>query len=102
MDDYITRVEHEEFRKRLEDENNRQNHRIGELEKTAGELHTIAMAVERLATNMESMAKEQEKQGLRLESLESRDGEKWRKVVGYVVTAVVGGAITYILTNLGL
>ena len=28
--------------------------------------------------------------GKRLVSLESKDGEMWRKVVGYVITAVIG------------
>lgn len=50
---------------------------------------------------MESMVKEQEKQGKRLETLEDRDGEMWRKAVGYVVTAVIGVFLGYVFTQLG-
>lgn len=102
MDDFLTRVEHEEFRKRLEDENNRQNHRIGKLEEVTQAIYDLAKTVEKLAANISYQAKEIEKQGTRLETLEARDGKMWRKVVGYCATAVVGGVITYVLTHIGL
>lgn len=51
---------------------------------------------------MESMVKEQEKQGKRLEVLESRDGEMWRKVVGYFVTAVIGIVLGFVFTQIGI
>lgn len=95
--DYISRHEHEEFRRsmeaenqRLEDENIRQNHRLNALEETVKQVAAISTSVEKLALNMENMLKEQVNQGKRLETLESRDGEMWRKVVGYVVGIVVG------------
>lgn len=62
----------------------------------------LSTSVEKLALSMESMVKDQEKQGKRLEALESRDGEMWRKVVGYVVTVVVGAFLGYVLTKMGL
>lgn len=62
----------------------------------------LSTSVKKLALSMESMVKEQEKQGKRLEALESRDGEMWRKVVGYVVTVVVGAFLGYVLTKIGL
>ena len=39
--------------------------------------------------------KEQVKHGERLEVLENRDGEMWRKAIGYIVTAVIGMAMGY-------
>ncbi|MDE6917403.1 MAG: hypothetical protein K2P39_11480, partial [Lachnospiraceae bacterium] len=62
----------------------------------------LTTSVEKLATNMESMLKEQEKQGERLGTLESRDGEMWRKVVSHVVTAVVGAVVCYLLMQVGI
>ena len=102
MSEFITRQEHEEFRKGLEQENKRQNHRIGNLENAVAEIGNTTKIIERLAVNMEHIAKEQEKQGARLEALESRDGKMWRKVVGYLITAVIGGVVTYVLTHVGL
>lgn len=101
MEEYITRVEHEEFSRRMEDEHSRQNRRIELLESHTQKQNTLLSSIEKLAVNMESMQKELTKQGKRLEVLESRDGEMWRKVVGYAVTAVVGIVVGYIFTRIG-
>lgn len=107
--DYISRHEHEEFRRsmdsenqRLREENDRQNHRLNALEETVKQVAAISTSVEKLATNMENMLKEQVSQGKRLETLESRDGDMWRKAVGYVVTAVIGIVIGYIFKQFGM
>lgn len=102
MENAITRAEHEEFRRRMEEENGRQNRRIELLEKNMQRLEALNISVEKLAVNMESMLKEQLQQGERLEALESRDGEMWRKVVGHAVTAAVSIVIGYIFCRLGM
>lgn len=102
MDTPITRAEHEEFRRRLEEENNRQDKRIALLEENTKQIGSLTVSVEKLAQSIELMVKEQEKQGRRLEVLESRDGELWRKVVGYVVTAVVGAVLGFLARQIGL
>lgn len=104
MDDnsFVLRKEHEEFARRQDDENHRQNRRIEVLETNVQKLGELMTSVEKLATNMESMLKEQEKQGARLETLEARDGEKWRKVASHIVTAVVGAVVCYFLTQIGM
>jgi len=100
--DYVTKEVHEEFAKRMEEENRRQNERIKLLEGNVRQIGSLTTSVEKLASNMESMVKEQEKQGTRLEALESRDGEMWRKVVAYIVTAVVGIVLGYLFTQIGM
>lgn len=102
MENPISRAEHEEFRRRLEEENRRQDKRIELLEDNMRELNQLTTSVGKLATSVESMVKEQEKQGQRLETLEDRDGAMWRKVVGYAVTAVVGIVIGYVARQIGL
>ena len=98
----ITRAEHEEFRRRIEAEDNRQNRRIEILEKSIQQTQELVTSVEKLALSMESMVKEQEQQGKRLEVLENRDGEMWRKVTGYVVTAVIGIILGYVFKQIGM
>ena len=66
------------------------------------ELNQLTASVGKLATSVESMVKEQEKQGKRLETLEDRDGAMWRKVVAYGATAVIGIVIGYIARQIGL
>ena len=67
MENCIARAEHEEFAKRIDAENTRQNRRIEALEQSVDRFGRIASSVERLATNMEGMLKEQERQGERLD-----------------------------------
>ena len=102
MESALTRAEHNEFAKRMEDEHTRQNHRIAEIEKTLEQNNQLLIHVERLATSMETMQKEQSNQGERLKKLESRDGEMWRKVVGYVITAIIGIVIGFIFMQIGM
>lgn len=102
MDTPITRAEHEEFRRRLEEENRRQDKRIELLEENTKRIETLNGTIGKLAANMEGMLKEQLRQGQRLELLESRDGEMWRKVVSYAVTAIVGIVIGFVAKQLGM
>ena len=102
MDDPITRAEHEVFRRRIEEENKRQDRRLELLEHTVQQISDLTTSVEKLAVSMEGMLREQEKQGTRLETLEDRDGEMWRKIIGYAATAAVGIIIGYVARQIGL
>lgn len=100
--DLITRQEHEEFVRRMDEANNRQSKRLEIVEKDVRQIGSLTTAVEKLAFSMENMVREQMKQGERLDQLESRDGEMWRKVTSYIVTAVVGAVVCYIMTRIGM
>lgn len=102
MDNPITRAEHEEFRRRIEEENKRQDRRLELLEHTVQQISDLTTSVEKLAVSMEGMLREQEKQGTRLETLEDRDGEMWRKIIGYAATAAAGIIIGYVARQIGL
>lgn len=108
-ENYISRAEHEEFRrsmdaenKRLEDENDRQNHRLDTIEESIKQIAALSTSFEKLAVNMESMLKEQLSHVKRLESLESRDGDMWRKSVSYAVTVIIGIVIGFVFRQFGM
>ena len=102
MDTPITRAEHEEFSRRIEDWERRQDKRLELLEENVREIGALTTSVEKLAQSVESMVKEQEKQGKRLDELEGRDGEMWRKVVGYIITAAVGILVGFLFRQIGI
>ncbi len=89
MEGYILRAEHEEFARRIDAENSRQNRRIELLEENADRFGRIATSVEKLAVNMEGMLKEQERQGERLDKLEKKPAENWNATTKAILTAVV-------------
>ena len=97
MDTMISRAEHEEFVRRMDAENERQNHRLNALEETVKQIHSLTVSVEKLALGVDRMTKEQAGQNERLKAIESRDGELWRKIVGYALTAGAG----FLLATLG-
>lgn len=99
---YISMEFHNEYAKRMEEEHKRQNRRIDKIEKAIDETHQLALSVERLATSVQSMVEEQRAQGVRLETLEHRDGEMWRKAVSYVLTTIIGIVVGYLFTHFGM
>lgn len=102
MEEFIRRSEHDEFAKRMEDEHHRQSKRITEVEEAVKQYGALTVAVERMACNMQSMLTEQKAQGERLGVLESRDGEMWRKVTGYILTTILGIVVGCIFNKLGM
>lgn len=100
MDEPISRGEHEEFVKRIDAQEKRQDKRLEMLENTVREIGALTLSVQRLAQSLESMVEEQERQGRRLQALEDRDGEKWRKLMGYIATALTSGAVTLLLSQI--
>lgn len=102
MDSPITRAEHEEFCKRIDAENNRQNQRIKLLEEQTKQVTDIALSVKELAQSIKQMTETQKEQGEKLERLESRDGEMWRKATGYIITAIIGIVIGFVFQQIGI
>ena len=114
MDNPITRAEHEAFsdlmkaeNKRLEEEDSRQNKRLDLLESNlqhiiTQQLTTLTSTIERLNLSVSNILKEQTEIGGRLKKLESRDGEKWRKVVEIGITVVVSGAVGFAMAHFGM
>lgn len=98
----VTRAEHIEFVKRMEDEHSRQNSRIKLLEEQTKQFTDIAISVRELAISIKQMAETQKEQGERLEKLEDQDGEMWRQVVGYVITTIIGVIIGFVFKQIGI
>lgn len=101
MDEFLSTEVHAEFAQRMEDEHRRINRRLEGVESSVKEITRLTLSVQSLAESVQRMCKEQERQSERLQVLESRDGEKWREVVKYLITGVVGAVVGYIMTRLG-
>lgn len=100
--EYVTKVEHEEFTKRMEDEHCRQNARISELEENFRQIHALTLSIEKMAMNVENMAKELKRQGDHIEKLEEAPSRNWNKLQEGIlgaVAAAIGGAIVLAVVN---
>ena len=115
MDSPITRAEHEEFRRtvnaeidKLTAEDRRLNERLKAVEGINKQLSDMNMTMQKqsdnigeLSRNIAELTKERAEDAERLEKLEGRDGEMWRKVLQYIATAVAGIIVGFIFTKLG-
>ena len=100
--DTVSRKELAQIERRLNDENARQNHRLSALEETVNQIHDLTVSVKELAISVKGIAESQSTYNRRLETLENKDGEKWRALVSHAVTALVTAAVTFALSKLGL
>lgn len=79
-------------------------HRMDECEQQQTILHKLVTTVEKLALNMEYMAKEQNQQGERLEKLEREPIEEHkhykRLIIGCIITGVVGALVGAVITKI--
>lgn len=99
---YVTMEFHNEHAKRMQDEHDRQNARITKLEKGLEENNKLVISVEKLAVSVQSMVEEQKNQGERLEVLEKRDGEMWRKLMTHALSIILGVIIGFIFNQFGM
>ena len=99
---YITYEVHNEFAKRIEDENTRQNHRISELEENVKQIQELTVSVREMAVNISQMTKELSKQGERLEAIEKEPAQKWKQASWIVLSVILTAMATLALTKMGL
>lgn len=65
------------------------------------DIKNLTLAVQELTLRIGQMAEVQKEQDQRLAAIEERDGDMWRTVVRYAVTAVVGIVIGLMTKNIG-
>lgn len=99
MEDFVTKAVHDEFARRIEAEDDRQNKRIELIEEKQAQIAELVASVKVLAANVESIAKEINEQGLRLKEIEGRPAKRWETVVSCIITGLIGAVLSYILTR---
>ncbi len=93
---FISRAEHNEFVKRMEDEHKRMNRRLIGLESGQKQMQDLINNVGKMAVSMENMCGEIRSQGERLERLEEVPNKSWNTIKNGLYNAIgaaIGGAI---------
>ena len=76
---------------------NDHEHEIGSLKHRMREQESLTGCINKLATNMECMLKEQIAQGKRIEELEREPAENWKVLIQALITGAVGVFIGYFM-----
>lgn len=92
-EEFVTLSVHNEFSKRIEEENARQNHRLTQLESDVKDNRKLTASVEILAKSVERIAKEQEKMSARLTAIEQEPADNWKKFLWLLFSGIVGAVI---------
>lgn len=100
--EYLSVEVHREFAERIQAEETRQNKRLDKIEESIFQIGELTTSVKVLASNMENMAKEQERQGERLQSIEDKPAKNWDKLVWTIAGALIAGIIGYVLASVGV
>ena len=87
---YLLKSVHEEFARRIDEENDRQNARLSALERGLQEINKITVQVERIATNIEVLTASIKEQSGRIAELEQRPVKRWDGLIMAIITGVVG------------
>lgn len=102
MTDELSREDHDtihdEYAKRMDAENARQNKRLDLLEGTVRQINSLTVSIEKMAVNMANMLEEQKRQGERLDELEKEPAETLRQIKMSAVTALVGTVVGAVVT----
>lgn len=99
-EEFLTVELHNEFAKRIEEADKRQDHRITELEQNFKVVQELVVSTRELAMSMEAMAKELEKQGACLRELEFKPVKRWELVITSVITGIVGALLGMMMKGL--
>ena len=100
MSEWVSSEVFTETMRRIDAEDNRQNTRLTELEVAQKQISELITSVKVLANNMETMAKEQMKQGVRLQAIEEKPGKRWETVVACIITGLVGAVVSAAVAGL--
>lgn len=90
---YVTQNEFNLATKRIDEENKRQNERLQSLETNYAIVNQLSIHMERLASNMEAMAKELARQGTKLNDLEMKPAKRWDLIITSIITGIMGALI---------
>lgn len=101
-DKFLLRREHEEFAKRMEDDHERMKARIKNLEVMNKQINDLIIATNEIAISVKNLTEAQKAQSIRLQSLENRDGENWRKLIGYLITTIAGILVGLLANKIGI
>jgi hypothetical protein len=99
-EEFLTVELHNEFAKRIEETDKRQDHRITELEQNFKVVQELVVSTRELAVSMETMAKELEKQGNCLRELEFKPVKRWELIVTSVITGIIGALLGMMMKGL--
>lgn len=90
MDEWV-----DEFKKRIDAEEDRQNQRIESLERKVDKLVEANTAIQLVQQKLDLLSEDVKKVGREVEALKAEPGDNWKKAVWIVISIVITAVVTY-------
>ncbi len=87
---------------RIDDEQERQNHRIAELEGNLFHINKLTLSVEKMAVAVTNMQEEIKRQGDKIAAIEKEPADNWKTLIKTLITVVATAVVTFLLAKGGL
>ena len=84
----------EEFKKRIDDEEARQNRRIDSLETKVDKLIENNTAIQLVQQKLDLVAEDVKKVGQEVEALKNEPADNWKKAVWIVISVIITAVVT--------
>lgn len=76
--------------------------RLDDHDKKIDDIHNLTVAVREIATEMKAMREDVNKIDKRVLAIEDKPSKRMDLIWGYIVSAIIGGLIGFVLLRLGL
>lgn len=100
MDDYVQKIEYDEYKQRIDERIKRSEARIGQAEQDIKTLTDLTVAVKEMAISLQGVKDEMAKQGERLEKIEAEPADAWRDVKKTIITVIITAVVTGVIAAL--
>ncbi len=100
MDEYVHKLEYDEYKQRIDERIKRSEARIGQAEQDIKTLTDLTVAVKEMAISLQGVKDEMAKQGERLEKIEAEPADAWRDVKKTIITVIITAVVTGVIAAL--
>jgi len=82
----------------IKDEQKEQKADIRELSRLVVAVERLAASTESIKVNVDKLDAKLDRYGARMDTVEQKPAKRWESLVGYVLSAVVGGVVVYLFS----
>lgn len=76
--------------------------KIEKIETLTDNIHKLTLSINDIAHSIKTLSEQTKKNTKEIDALQNVDAEKYRNIIGYITTLIVGAIIGYILKQIGI
>lgn len=91
-----------ELLKEIEQVTKSNSKRLDNVERKVEDIHNLTISVKEIAMETKLMREDMNKIDKRVVAIEEKPNKRMDQIIGYILSALIGGVIGYVLLKLGL